>query len=265
MVFLAGEHSLSTSITVANAVGLTMVGELSLNNVATIVCSESVGLSFTSMVDFKIFSLVFTACSREIYDTPPVSNYALLLQSTWYAELVDCSFHSNYGTALVVNNTTITLAGKIDFTHNHCDCEGGSSITALSSTMTFSGNTTFLENIVRSSIGVSCGGAIFATDNTVVSFNGTSNFINNSAQVAGAIYVINNSVFHFNGTSNFISNSAHMGGAIYSIESVLTFNGTNNMIGNSAGVGGGIYTETDVVIEFSGNTSFLNNLSRERS
>ena len=51
-----------------------------------------------------------------------------------------------------------------------------------------------------------------------------------------------------------------MGGAIYSLESVLTFNGTNNMIGNSAGVGGGIYTETDTVIEFSGNTSFLNNL-----
>ena len=183
MVFLSGEHSLSTSITVANAVGLTMVGELSLNNVATIVCSESVGLSFTSMVDFKIFSLVFTACSREIYDTPPVSNYALLLQSTWYAELVDCSFHSNYGTALVVNNSNITLAGKIDFTHNHCDCEGGSSITALSSTMTISGNTTFLENFASSNISVSCGGAIYATDNTVVGVNGTRNFINNSCSI----------------------------------------------------------------------------------
>ena len=259
MVFLSGEHNLSTNITVANVVRLTMLGELSLNNVATIVCSGSVGLSFTSMVDFKILSLVFTACSRE-YDTPPVSNYALLLQSTWYAELVDCSFHSNYGTALVVNNTNITLAGQNDFTHNHCDCEGGGSITALSSTMTISGNTTFLENIARSNISVSCGGAIYATDHTVVSFNGTTNFINNSAYIAGAIYVINNSVFHFNGTSNFISNSAHMGGAIYSLESMLTFNGTNNMIGNLAGVGGGIYTETGAVIEFSGNTSFLNNI-----
>ena len=83
VVFLAGEHSLSTNITVANVVGLTMVGELSLNKVATIFCSGSVVLSFTDMVDFKIFSLVFTSCSRK-YDTPPVSNYALLLQSTWY-------------------------------------------------------------------------------------------------------------------------------------------------------------------------------------
>ena len=81
-----------------------------------------------------------------------------------------------------------------------------------------------------------------------------------AAYIVGAINASHNSVFHFNGTSNFISNSAHMGGAIYSIESVLTFNGTNNMIGNLAGVGGGIYTETDTVIEFSGNTSFLSSI-----
>ena len=81
-----------------------------------------------------------------------------------------------------------------------------------------------------------------------------------AAYIVGAINASHNSVFHFNGTSNFISNSAHMGGAIYSLESVLTFNGTNNMIGNLAGVGGGIYTETDTVIEFSGNTSFLSSI-----
>ena len=118
--------------------------------------------------------------------------------------IVDRSFHSNLGTALVVNDTNITSAGKNDFTYNHCDCVGGSSITALSSAMTISGNTTFLENIAGSNINTSSGGAIYATDKTVVSFNWTSNFINNLAYTGGAIHASHHSVFHFIGTSNFI-------------------------------------------------------------
>ena len=85
-------------------------------------------------VNFRIHSLTFTSCSGE-YGTPPVGNYALLLQSTQYVELVNCSFHENLGTALVVNNTDITLAGNSVFTHNmHCgssSCVGGGGIVAL--------------------------------------------------------------------------------------------------------------------------------------
>ena len=262
MVFLPGDHSLSTNITVANVVGLTMLGELSLSNVATIVCNGSVGLSFTSMVDFKILSLAFTSCSRE-YDTPPVSNYALVLRSTWHAELVNCSFHSNHGTALVVNDTNITLVGKNDFTYNHCNCVGRSSITALSSVMTISGNTTFLENIAGSNISTSGGGAIYATDNTVVNFNGTSIFINNLAYIGGAIHASHNSVFHFNGTSNFISNSADIGGAIYiSNNTLLSFNGTSNFTNNTADYGGAISTLTNAVLIFIGTSNFNNNLAK---
>ena len=42
---------------------------------------------------------------------------AILLQSMHYAELVSCSFHDNLGTAVVVNNTNITLAGNAKFAH----------------------------------------------------------------------------------------------------------------------------------------------------
>ena len=42
---------------------------------------------------------------------------AMLLQSMHYAELVSCSFHDNLGTAVVVNNTNITLAGNTKFAH----------------------------------------------------------------------------------------------------------------------------------------------------
>ena len=152
MVFLPGDHALDTNITASNVARLTMYGESSSGNIANIVCNASVGFSFTSMkVDFRIYSLTFTSCSRKD-GTLPVSNYALFLQSAQYVELVNCSFYENLGTALVVNNTNITLAGNSVFTHNHCgstSCVGGGGIVALNSNITFTGNTTFLENIAQ--------------------------------------------------------------------------------------------------------------------
>ena len=64
MVFLPGDHVLDINITVANVTRLTMHGEFSSHNTATFVCSGSVGLSFTSMVDLKTDHLSFTLCSR---------------------------------------------------------------------------------------------------------------------------------------------------------------------------------------------------------
>ena len=52
MVFLPGDHVLGTNITVTNVTRLTLCGESSGKR-ATVVCSGSVGLSFTSMVEFK--------------------------------------------------------------------------------------------------------------------------------------------------------------------------------------------------------------------
>ena len=65
MVFLSGDHTLDKNITVSNVTRLTMCGESSSGNRATVVCSGSVGLSFTSMVEFKTDSLAFTSCSRK--------------------------------------------------------------------------------------------------------------------------------------------------------------------------------------------------------
>ena len=96
MVFLPGDHALDTDITVANASYLTIIGMSSLTNVAKIACNGSVGISFTDIVDFKMYSLTFMSCSRKLAHSP-VCNYALLLQSTQYAELVNCSFCDNLG------------------------------------------------------------------------------------------------------------------------------------------------------------------------
>ena len=264
-----------------------MCGESSLGNGATVVCSGSVGLSFTSMVEFKMYSLAFTSCSRLLTITasgfPSGHVFAVLdLQSTKHTELVNCFFHDNNGTALVVNNTDITLTGNSEFTHNRA-CGSillGGVIIAVSSNLTFTGNTTFLDSTATfgqcpfdgSAVG---GGAIVTLNNTVLSFSGTNNFINNSAIWGGAIYTSNITVLSFSGTNNFINNSAILdfsrtnnfinnfasteGGAIFTSDNtVLNLSGANNFIKNSAGTGGAVYT-SDTVLSFNGTSHFINN------
>ena len=226
MVFLSGDHVLGANITVANVTRLTMRGESS-DNIAAIVCNGQVGLSFTSVIGIGIYSLAFTSCGRD-YGTSLVTKYALLLQSTQLAELVNCLFHDNPGTALVVNNTNGTLTGN-RFNHNCCEFNvsslGGCGITALNSKVTFTGNTNFLGNFAafyRPQITSTGGGAIYASHNTELDFNGISNFISNSAHKGGAIFASDNTVLSFSGTNYFTNNSAYVrGGAIYASENIV--------------------------------------------
>ena len=80
-VFLQGDHTLDTNITVANVDRLTMCGESSSGNMATIVCSGSVGLSFTRMVDLKIDSLAFTSCNTKYAASLGIVYMALVLHN----------------------------------------------------------------------------------------------------------------------------------------------------------------------------------------
>ena len=270
MVFLPGDHVLDMNITVANVTRLTLRAESSAGKRATVVCSESVGLSFTSMVDLKIHSLAVKSCSRKYaVHIPDMSlatvHVALHLQSTRYSELVNCSFHdNNLGTALMVNHTSITLAGNSEFTHNHCEsnsCVVGA-ITAFSSSLTFTGNATFIKNNASSLTQLAYGGAIYASS-AVLSFTGISNFMRNSADNGGgAIYAVHNTVLIFNGINNFINNSAAYGagGAIYTSDgTVLTFNGTSKFIHNLAVYGGAICPHTNTTLTFNGSVYFTSN------
>ena len=264
LVFLSGDHALDTNITVDKVARLSMCGESS-DNMAAIVCNGQVGLSFTSMMEIKIYSLAFTSCSRD-HGISPVTSYALLLQSTQHAELVNCLFHDNPGTALVVNNTNATLPGN-RFNHNRCEsCLGGCGITALNCKVTFTGNTVFLGNFVtfcRPRITSSGGGAVYASHNTELDFIGISNFINNSAYNGGAIFASDNTVLSFSGTNYFTNNSAYLrGGAIYASENtVLHLNGLNIFFINSVhnGDGGAISTSNNTIINFNGTNNFISN------
>ena len=264
IMFLPGDHVLDTNVTVANVARLTMHGGSSSGNIATVVRNGSVGFFFRSMMELKIYSIAFMSSSRNYnHGTPPAIEYALFLHSTPYAELVNCYFHDNLGSVLIVIDTNITLTGNNLFTHNHCkSCSKGGVITAFSSNLTFAGNITFLENIGSNS-NTSGGGAIHTSGNVVLIFTGTSHFINNSALQGGAIYALENVVLSFSGTSNFINNSANEGGAIFALSnSALSFNGTTNFVSNMAGsFGGAIFTLGTVTLNFKGKTNFINNLA----
>ena len=296
MVFLPGDHVLNTNITVANIARLTMHGESFSSNTPTVVCSGCVGLKFASMMEFKISFLTFTSCSRDFGTSLP-TKYALLLDLIDYVELVNCSFRYNLGTALIVNNTKITLAGNSAFTHNRCtfssSCLGGGGIVALSSDLTFIGNTSFFGNnatfgaagiymincILNSTGNIhftknimpnsfnngGCAGAIWASTSSLY-FTGINSFTGNSVDyVAGAIYAECYTVLCFTGTNNFIGNSAsNAAGAIYATDYVvLTFNGINKFMYNLARAGGAIYTHANTVLTFSGTTNFTANLASD--
>ena len=293
MVFLPGDHTLDTNITVTNVTRLTMCGESSSGNRATVVCNGSVGFLFSNMERFIIHSLAFTACSRtytiEALDIASLISlvlpstqynfsfpikYTLLLQSTQFAELVNCSFHDNLGTALVVNNTNITLSGNTEFTHNYCEstsCVGGGGIAAIGSNLTFTGNTMFIGNEAN------FGGAGIFMINSTMSSTENIHFIRNSIsdnitipeiltfRLAAGIICASASSLHFNGISNFINNSAQSlivrrAGAICAVNNVsLSFSGINNFINNSAWYGGAIYAYINTSLSFSGINNFINN------
>ena len=121
-------------------------------------------------------------------------------------------------------------------------------------------------NFTRNKAGNGGGGALLTSENTIVSFSGSNNFISNSVVVGqgGAISTPGNAMLSFSGINNFIRNLAGACGAIYTYDSVLSFSGTNNFIGNSAGInfggdGGAICTSYNTILNFSGINNFINN------
>ena len=308
IVFLPGDHVLDADITVANVSRLTMRGESSSDNyTATVVCSGPVGLIFTNMMKFKMQSLTFTNCSRMYTfplnvlnsiitsffrvsftpSSPLITKHVLLLQSTQYAELVNCSFHDNIGAALVVINSSITAENN-DFTHNYCEPSKcvmfGGGIVTVNSSLTFIGNTTFIGNI-----GIVAGAGIFMFNSAL---NSTGNFHFESNSNIGSIPITgfgginvgtmfaHTSSLHFNGTNNFTNNSAQSqnivgyGGAIcVVVDTSLSFTGTNNFVNNSVnteqsnnsvqserfGYGGAIIASNNISLSFTGTSNFKQN------
>ena len=105
-------------------------------------------------------------------------------------------------------------------------------------------------------------------NNAILTFTGSNNFINNSANrhfsECGAIgtSTSGNAVLIFSGTNNFTSNSANYHGGVISAKfnTSLTFLGTTGFSNNSANDdGGAIYAEAETLLKFIGISDFITN------
>ena len=130
-------------------------------------------------------------------------------------------------------------------------------VTADNGVLTFNGTNNFINNSAER-----YGGAICATANISLIFIGTNNFTHNSAGInGGAVFTGDNGVLTFNGTNNFINNSANDGGIISAVTNIsLIFIGNNNFTQNSAANNGGaIFAVTNASSSFTATSSFISN------
>ena len=172
------------------------------------------------------------------------------------------------GVFFTFNNIVLTFNGTNNFINNSANNGGGLSgangganggaIHVFNNVvLTFNGTNNFINNLAKDGDG----GAINAQTNTWLTFIGTSHFSHNSAvpNFGGAIYMKHN-VLTFNGTTNFFNNSAGSGGVIYAeYDMSMSFTGTSSFSSNSATHGGAISAYYNSTLTFDGNVSFTNN------
>lgn len=136
----------------------------------------------------------------------------------------------------------------------------GGAVYASQSSVSFSGNTSFISNSALRN-----GGAIFASDSSNVSWDGDSTrFISNSAAAGGAIFVYESTLSWDGDGTQFSSNSAETdGGAILAFySSTVSWDGDDTQfISNSAGSwGGAIEVVSDSTVSWNGDgTQFGSN------
>ena len=115
------------------------------------------------------------------------------------------------GAVLVGVRSNISWSGDTIFTSNTAGI-GGAVLVSSSSNIFWSGNTTFFNNSAREG----AGGAINAGKRSTACLNSETMFKRNSGTTGGAVYVDGESIVYFNGNTNFDGNvaSSDDGGAV---------------------------------------------------
>ena len=236
LLLLAGEHVLSVNFTVENVSDFEISASLSSPHAVKIVCQQLVGFTFRNMSHMTLHSLTFTSCGKgaiySAYGFPIPTAYGVSVHSGQDTEIVNCSFQDSIGTALgVFNNSSLVLRGSSSFINNCGKCSGslcfcvGGGIYADTSTLVFTGNSTFGDN------SADFGGGFYA-QNSTLNFTGSSTFTNNSAGLhGGGFFAVYSSTLNFTGSSTFMNNSAGFyGGGFFAWFSTLNFTGSSTFM-----------------------------------
>ena len=177
----------------------------------------------------------------------------------------------NYGAALMMSASNLTVTGNNIFISNAASC--GGSIYLYNGLLKLNGSNHFVNNIAhgkREFLVSTCnydtttvlyyagGGAIaFAESTVIVAIDGYSSFEGNTAHSkslrdGGAIAARDGTISLF-GSISFHSNHAHNGGAMYLRSISLILYGNVSLVNNSAELNGGALYISDTNILFNSN------------
>ena len=181
--------------------------------------------------------------------------------STWDSSSVyisgNTAFTGNsatYGGGLCASSSSnVNISGHTTFCGNSARYGGG--VQTTSSIVYIGGNTTFSGNSARYS-----GGGLSALSSSNVDISGNTSFFGNSARRdGGGLSARSRSNMDISGNTIFIGNSASYnygsGGGLIA----PSITGSSSFFGNSAGYGGGVCAWDSSNVNFSGNTTFIDN------
>ncbi len=249
-IFMPGNHSLQTSLNLADVADLTLTGFDEGNdsdNDVNIVCRDEVTISLSRVTNTTIIGLSF------IFGSGVSASMALFMlmnsevcinksrfQGSGSMNILKTAIHASYSRIEIENSTFHGNTGEI-----------GGAIRVAESNVVLSG-CSFIRNQV-----VSTGGTIYALQSSVT-LNGNV-YTLNSAGYGGVLACDQNSTIKLTGINKFIRNSAKIyGGALYISDSRIAVSGIILFLKNTA-LGGGALSFRNVDFQYINNSLFENN------
>ena len=238
MVFLPGDHQLYNDMGITNITTFTMVGDVTTlpDITSNIVCTGPAAFIFQNISYLKIHALELGYCGS-------ANLAAVQLSAILQFELSNSAFYNSRNTSLEATGSDLTITE----TRFH-----GSSSTGLflfGCTAEFLGSNVFSNNL-RSGV---------HSYESIITFNGTASFVNNSGESGGGIVAVRSTV-HCSGSISFVNNKGdNFGGGIFADGSSVSGDGEITFAHNSAEFGGGVSSASGSNLVFSGNITITGN------
>ena len=254
LVFLPGNYTLETSLSVRGVHNLTLTGDPATfpQITSTITCNNNpaVYLAFSDVRELHISSLAIDSClGSATHDF--LALRAVSLDSAYDSQIINCVFLNSYSTATELTAGTLIVQNSGDVTVTDCVFENNV-------------NTNTGALVIENSNSVMVTDCIFQNNTrgsyvilSSVSFTG-NHFVSNVAVQGGGLFMISNNATLTG--NDFIGNRASIvGGGLDFVWSNVTFRGETTFLNNTAvGFGGGLFMQLSTV-EVLGNVTFERN------
>ena len=237
MVFLPGDHQLYNDMGITNITSFTMVGgSTTLPDITSnIVCTGPSSFIFQNISYLKIHALELNDCGS--------ATLAAMQVSAIQFELSNSAFYNIRNTSLEATGSDLTI------TETRLHGSSGAGLWLWGCTAEFLGSNVFSNNL-RSGV---------RSYWSIITFNGTASFVNNSGESGGGIHAVRSTV-HCSGSISFVNNKVdNYGGGIFADGSIVNADGEITFAHNSAEMGGGVSSDSGSDLVFSGNITFIGN------